>query len=69
MFYRNRKRLKDVRITLDLTRRRYGGTLKYVNAINLAKEHPDLDYVFAYVIALRLFSKMVHLIFSLTLII
>ena len=49
MFYRNRKRPKDVRIKLDLTRRRYGGILKYVNAIDLAKEHPDLDYVFAYV--------------------
>ena len=57
MFYRNRKRLKDVRITLDLTRRRYGGTLKYVNAINLAKEHPDLDHVFAYVNCFKVVFK------------
>ena len=44
MFYRNRKRLKDVRIKLDLTKRRYR-ILK--DAIDLTKEHPDLDYVFA----------------------
>ena len=44
MFHRNRKRLKDARIKLDLTRRRYR-ILK--DAIDLAKEHPDLDYVFA----------------------
>ena len=43
MFYRNRKRLKYVRIKLDLTKRRYR-ILK--EAIDLAKEHPDLDYVF-----------------------
>ena len=44
MFYRNRKRLKDVRIKLDLAKRRYR-ILK--DAIDLAKEHPDLDYVFS----------------------
>ena len=44
MFYRNRKRLKDVRIKLDLTKRRYK-ILKDV--IDLAKEHPDLNYVYA----------------------
>ena len=44
MFYRNRKRLKDVRIKLNLTKCRYR-ILK--DAIDLAKEHPDLDYVFA----------------------
>ena len=44
MFYRNRKRLKDVRIKLDLTKRRYK-ILK--DAINLAKEHSDLNYVYA----------------------
>ena len=44
MFYRNRKRLKDVRIKLDLTKRRYK-ILK--DAIDLAKEHPDLNYVYA----------------------
>ena len=43
MFYRDRKRLKDVRIKLDLAKRRYS-ILK--DAIDLAKEHPDLDYVF-----------------------
>ena len=44
MCYRNRKRFKDVRIKLDLTKRRYR-ILK--DATDLAKEHPDLDYVFA----------------------
>ena len=44
MFYRNRKRPKDVRIKLDLTKRRYG-ILK--NAVDLAKEHQGLDYIFA----------------------
>ena len=44
MFYRNRKRLKDVRIKLDLTKRRYK-ILK--DAIDLAKEHLDLNYVYA----------------------
>ena len=44
MFYRNRKRLKDVRIKLDLTKRR-SKILK--DAIDLAKEHPDLNYVYA----------------------
>ena len=44
MFYRIRKRLKDVRIKLDLTKRRYK-ILK--DAIDLAKEHPDLNYVYA----------------------
>ena len=44
MFYRNRKRLADVPIKLDLTKRRYR-ILK--DDIDLAKEHPDLDYVFA----------------------
>ena len=44
MFYRNRKRLKDVRIKLDLTKRRYK-ILK--DAIDLAKEQPDLKYVYA----------------------
>ena len=44
MFYRNRKSLKDVRIKLDLTKRRYR-ILK--DAIDLAKEHQDLVYVFA----------------------
>ena len=44
MFYRNMKRLKDVRIKLNLTMRKYG-ILK--DAIDLVKEHPDLDYVFA----------------------
>ena len=44
MFYRNRKRLKDVRIKLHLAKRRYR-ILK--DPIDLAKEHPDLDYVFA----------------------
>ena len=44
MFYRNRKRLNDVRIKLDLTKRRYK-ILK--DAIDLAKEHPDLNYVYA----------------------
>ena len=43
-FYRNRKRLKDVRIKLDLTKRRYK-ILK--DAIDLAKEHSDLNYVYA----------------------
>ena len=43
MFYRNTKRLKDVRIKLDLTKRRYR-ILK--DAIDLAKGHPDLDYLF-----------------------
>ena len=43
MFYRNRKQLKDVRLKLDLTKRRYG-ILK--DAIDLAKKHPDLNYVF-----------------------
>ena len=43
-FSRNRKRLKDVRIKLDLTKRRYR-ILK--DAIDLGKEHPDLDYVYA----------------------
>ena len=67
MFYRNRKHLKDIHIKLDLTKREYG-ILK--DAIDLAKEHPDLDYVFADLnAALRLCSKMVHLIFSMTLII
>ena len=42
MFYQNRKLLKDVRIKLDLTKY---GILKGV--IDLAKEHPDLDNVFA----------------------
>ena len=46
MFYQNRKRLKDVRIKLDLTKRRYK-ILK--DAIDIAKEHPDLYYVYAYV--------------------
>ena len=44
MFYRNRKRLKDVRIKLHLAKRRYR-ILK--DPIDLAKEHPDLDYIFA----------------------
>ena len=44
MFYRNRKRLKDVRIKLDLTKRRYK-ILK--DAIDLAREHSDLNYVYA----------------------
>ena len=44
MFYRNRKHLKDLCIKLDLTKYRYR-ILK--DAIDLAKEHPDLDYVFA----------------------
>ena len=44
MFYGNRKRLKDVRIKLDLTKCRFR-ILK--DAIDQAKEHPDLDYVFA----------------------
>ena len=44
MFCRNRKHLKDVRIKLNLTIRKYG-ILK--DAIDLVKEHPDLDYVFA----------------------
>ena len=44
IFYRNRKRLKDVRIKLDLTKRRYK-ILK--DAIDLAKEHSDLNYVYA----------------------
>ena len=52
MFYINRKRLKDVRIKLDLTKRRYG-ILK--DAVDLAKEHPDLDYLL--IAALRLFSN------------
>ena len=43
MFYKNRKRLKDVRIKLDLTKRRYG-ILK--DAIDLAREHLDLDFAF-----------------------
>ena len=44
MFHRNRKRFKDVRIKLELTKRRYR-ILK--DAIDLAKEPPDLDYIFA----------------------
>ena len=44
MFYRNRKSLKDVRIKLDLTKSRYK-ILK--DAIDLAKEHSDLNYVYA----------------------
>ena len=44
MFYRNKKRLKDVRIKLDLTKSRYK-ILK--DAIDLAKEHSDLNYVHA----------------------
>ena len=44
MFYINRKRLKDVHIKLDLTKSRYG-ILK--DAVDLAKEHPVLDYFFA----------------------
>ena len=44
MFSRNRKRLKDVRIKLDLTKRRYK---ILIDAIDLAKEHPDLNYVYA----------------------
>ena len=44
MFYRNRKHLNDVRIKLDMTKRRYGN-LK--DAIDLAKDLPDLDYIFA----------------------
>ena len=43
MFYRNRKCLKDVRIKLDLTKRRYR---ILTDAIELAKEHPNLDCVF-----------------------
>ena len=43
MFYRNRKRLKDVRVKLDLTKRRYR-ILK--DTVDLAKEHPDLDYIY-----------------------
>ena len=43
MFYRNGKRPKDFRIKLDLTKRRYK-ILK--DAIDLAKEHPDLNYVY-----------------------
>ena len=67
MFYRNRKRLKDVRIKLDLTKRRYR-ILK--DAIDLGEEHPDLDYVYADVICrLKVVFKMVHLTFSTTLII
>ena len=44
VFHRNRKSLKDVNTKFDLTERRYG-ILK--DAIDLAKEHPDLEYVFA----------------------
>ena len=44
MFYRNRKRLKDVLIKLDLRKRRYR-ILK--DAIDLAKQRPDLDCIFA----------------------
>ena len=44
MFNRNRKRLKDVCIKLDLTKCRHR-ILK--DAIDLAKEHPELDYVYA----------------------
>ena len=47
MFYRNRKRLKDVLNVLDLTKRKYR-ILK--DAIDLAKEHADLNYVYADVI-------------------
>ena len=52
--YRNKKKccsilvrfmsFRHVRIKLDLTKRRYR-ILK--DSIDLAKEHPDLDYVFA----------------------
>ena len=44
IFYRNRKRLKDVRTKLDFSKRRYG-ILK--DATDLAKEHTDLDCVYA----------------------
>ena len=44
MFCRNRKRLKDVPIKLDLTKPRCG-ILK--DAIDPTKEHSDLDHVFA----------------------
>ena len=44
MFYKNKKRFKDVHIKLDLTKRRYR-ILK--DAIDLPKKHADLDYVFA----------------------
>ena len=44
MFYRNRKHLKDVRMKLDLTKRRYR-ILK--DATDLAKEHLDLNYLYA----------------------
>ena len=40
------ERIKDIRIKLDLTKRRYR-VLK--DPIDLAKEHPDLDYVYVYV--------------------
>ena len=43
MFYRNTKLLKDVRIKLNLAERRYG-ILR--DAIDLAKEDPDLAFSF-----------------------
>ena len=42
LFYRNRKRLKDVRIKLDLTKSRY---IILKDAIDLAKECPDLGLI------------------------
>ena len=47
-FYKNRKRLKDLRIKLDLTKCRYG-ILK--DALNVAAKHPDLDYALQMLIA------------------
>ena len=44
LFYRKQENLKDVRIELDLTKRQCG-ILK--DAIDLIKEHPDLDYAYA----------------------
>ena len=58
MFYRNRKRLKDVHIKLDLAKRSYG-VLK--DATDLEKEHLDLDYVYADVNChLKAVLKMVY---------
>ena len=44
MFYRKQENLKDVRIELDLAKRQWG-ILK--DAIDLIKEHPDLDCAYA----------------------
>ena len=58
MFYHDRKCLKDVRVKLDLAKRRYG-ILK--DATDLAKEHLDLDYVYANVNCHhKVVLKMVH---------